>query len=112
MLSFRFTKAVLGNKKKENQKKRSEKTKFKKNMNFVHRTSSEEEKEIRFSRQNNDEFYNRNKKQQQAKDVSKKTCFICQQIGHVGRKCPNLKHVDVEKNTKKSEIEVTKFESK
>ncbi|MFS7929849.1 putative transcription factor interactor and regulator CCHC(Zn) family [Helianthus anomalus] len=66
-------------------------------MNFVQGTCSEEEKEIRFSRQTNEEFYAQKKQQQQAKDVSKKTCFKCQQIGHVGRKCPNLKPVNVEK---------------
>ncbi|MFS7954556.1 putative transcription factor interactor and regulator CCHC(Zn) family [Helianthus anomalus] len=73
-------------------------------MNFVHGTSLEEEKQIQFSRQTNEEFYAQKKQQQQAKDVSKKTCFKCQYIGHVGRKCPqNLKSVDVEKKKQKSE---------
>ncbi|MFS7962555.1 putative transcription factor interactor and regulator CCHC(Zn) family [Helianthus anomalus] len=67
-------------------------------MNFVQGTSSEEVKELKFRRQTNEEFYGKKKQQQQAKDVSKKTCFKCDQIGHVGRKCPNLKPVDVEKN--------------
>ncbi|MFS7919049.1 putative transcription factor interactor and regulator CCHC(Zn) family [Helianthus anomalus] len=88
---------------------------FRKNLNFVHGTSSEEEKEIRFSRQTNEEFSAQIKKQQQAKDVSKKTCFKCQQIGHVGHKCPNLKSVDVDKKKRQSEAvkqKITKFESK
>ncbi|MFS7978295.1 putative transcription factor interactor and regulator CCHC(Zn) family [Helianthus anomalus] len=38
------------------------------------------------------------RKQQQAKDVSKKTCFKCQQVGHIDHKCPqNMKPVDVDK---------------
>ncbi|KAJ0450732.1 hypothetical protein HanHA300_Chr15g0559561 [Helianthus annuus] len=65
------TNAVLGYKKKQNQKKRAEKINFQKMTNFVHETSSEEEKEIRFSRQTNEEFFAQKKKQQQAKDVSK-----------------------------------------
>ncbi|MFS7936694.1 putative transcription factor interactor and regulator CCHC(Zn) family [Helianthus anomalus] len=80
-------------------------------MNFVHGKNSEEEKEIQFSRHTNEEFHAQKKQQQQAKDVSKKTCFKCDQIGHVGRKCPDLKPVDVEK--KKVEVvnqKSTKFE--
>ncbi|MFS8006474.1 hypothetical protein Hanom_Chr14g01249561 [Helianthus anomalus] len=53
-------------------------------MKFVYGTSSEVEKELQFSRQTNEEFYAQKKKQQHAKDVSKKTCFKCQQIGPVG----------------------------
>ncbi|MFS8024216.1 putative transcription factor interactor and regulator CCHC(Zn) family [Helianthus anomalus] len=33
-----------------------------------------------------------------------KTCNKCQQAGHIRRKCPNLKPVDVEKNKRKSEF--------
>ncbi|MFS7998474.1 putative transcription factor interactor and regulator CCHC(Zn) family [Helianthus anomalus] len=47
------------------------------------------------------------------KDVSKRTCFKCDQVGHIGRKCPNLKHVGVERKT--SEVlnqKSTKFGSK
>ncbi|MFS7962262.1 putative transcription factor interactor and regulator CCHC(Zn) family [Helianthus anomalus] len=76
-------------------------------MNFVHGTSSEKEKELQFSRQTNEEFYARKKQQQHAKNVSKKTCFKCQQVGHTSRKCPqNLKYVYVEK--KKTEVDKTK----
>ncbi|MFS7934788.1 hypothetical protein Hanom_Chr05g00395791 [Helianthus anomalus] len=64
------TKAGLGYKKNNNQTKRFEKTNFQKKMNFVHETSSKKEKELRFSRQTNEKFYAQ-KKQQQAKDVSK-----------------------------------------
>ncbi|MFS7919337.1 hypothetical protein Hanom_Chr03g00211561 [Helianthus anomalus] len=83
-------------------------------MNFVHGTSSEEEKELQFSRHTNEEFYAQKKQQQHAKDVSKKTCFKCDLIGYVGHTCPNLKIVDVEKK-KKVEVEKqksNKFESK
>ncbi|MFS8033879.1 putative transcription factor interactor and regulator CCHC(Zn) family [Helianthus anomalus] len=67
-------------------------------MNFVHGTSSEKEKELQFNRQTNEEFYARKKQQHKAKGVSKKTCFKCKQVGHIGRKCPqNLKLVYVEK---------------
>ncbi|MFS7934510.1 putative transcription factor interactor and regulator CCHC(Zn) family [Helianthus anomalus] len=47
------------------------------------------------------------------KDVSHRTCFKFDQVGHIGRKCPNLKPVDVDK--KKSDAvnqKSTKFESK
>ncbi|MFS7920502.1 putative Zinc finger, CCHC-type superfamily [Helianthus anomalus] len=58
-------------------------------MNFVHGTSSEKEKELQFGRQTNEEFYARKKRQlQHANDVSKKTCFKCQKVGYIGRKCP------------------------
>ncbi|MFS8007040.1 hypothetical protein Hanom_Chr14g01256281 [Helianthus anomalus] len=68
-------KSGLGYKRKQNQRKQAEKTNFQKKTNFVHGTSSEEEKELQFSRQTNEEFYAQ-KKQQQAKDDSKKTCFM------------------------------------
>ncbi|KAJ0800205.1 putative transcription factor interactor and regulator CCHC(Zn) family [Helianthus annuus] len=100
------TKVGLGYKKKQNQRKWAKKTNFQKKTNFFHVTSSEEEKEIRFSRQTNEEFYAQKKQQQQqqAKDVSKKTCFKCKQVGHVGRKCPqNRKPVDVEQKKQQSE---------
>ncbi|MFS7967816.1 putative transcription factor interactor and regulator CCHC(Zn) family [Helianthus anomalus] len=108
------TKGGLGYKKKQNQNKRFEKIKLQKKMNFVHVTSSEEEKELRFNRQTNEEFYAQ-KKKQQAKDVLKKTCFKCQKVGHIGRKCPNMKPVNVEKEKKKSETvkhKSPKFEPK
>ncbi|MFS8035175.1 putative transcription factor interactor and regulator CCHC(Zn) family [Helianthus anomalus] len=70
---------------------------YQKKMNFVHGKSSEEDKELKFRRQSNEEFYAQKKQQQQAKDVSKRTCFKCNKIGLVGRKCPNSKLVDVGK---------------
>ncbi|MFS8024476.1 hypothetical protein Hanom_Chr16g01463711 [Helianthus anomalus] len=83
-------------------------------MNFVHGTSFEEEKEIRFSRQTNEEFYAQKKKHQQAKDVSKKIYFKREQVGHVCRKCPqNLKPVYVEQKKQQSEAvkqKLSKFE--
>ncbi|MFS7953697.1 putative transcription factor interactor and regulator CCHC(Zn) family [Helianthus anomalus] len=82
-------------------------------MNFIHGTSSEEEKELQFRRQPNEEFYAQ-KKQQHVKDVSKKTCFKCDQAGHVRRKCPNLKPVDVEQKRQQTvavKQKSTKFES-
>ncbi|MFS7947730.1 putative transcription factor interactor and regulator CCHC(Zn) family [Helianthus anomalus] len=69
-------------------------------MNFVHGTSSEEEKKLQFRRQSNEEFYTQKKQQQQPKDVLKRTWFKCDQTGHLGRKCPNSKSVDVEKKIK------------
>ncbi|MFS7990848.1 putative transcription factor interactor and regulator CCHC(Zn) family [Helianthus anomalus] len=91
-------KAGLGYKKKQNHK-RFEKPNYQKKTNFVHGTSSKEEKELQYSRQTNEEFYAQKKQQQQFKDVSKRTCFKCGQNGHLSRKCPNLKPVDVEKRT-------------
>ncbi|MFS7986257.1 putative transcription factor interactor and regulator CCHC(Zn) family [Helianthus anomalus] len=72
-------------------------------MKFVHGTTSEEEQELKFRRQSNDEFLAQKKKQQpQVKDVSKRTCFKCDQIGHLARKCPNLKPADVDKKKSKN----------
>ncbi|MFS7962260.1 putative transcription factor interactor and regulator CCHC(Zn) family [Helianthus anomalus] len=103
----------MGYKKKNNQKKSFKKSNFQKKMNFVHGTSSEKEKEIQFSRQTNEEFYARKKQQQQAKDVSKNTCFKCKQVGHIGHKCPkNLKLVYVEKKKSGVGTKAPKFEPK
>ncbi|MFS8001762.1 putative transcription factor interactor and regulator CCHC(Zn) family [Helianthus anomalus] len=90
-------KTGLGYKKKQNQK-RFEKPNYQRKTNFVHGTSSEEEKELQFSRQTNENFYTQKKKQQQqVKYVSKRTCFKCGQIGYLSRKCPNHKPGVVEK---------------
>ncbi|MFS8025579.1 putative transcription factor interactor and regulator CCHC(Zn) family [Helianthus anomalus] len=107
-------KVGLGYKKQQNKKKRFEKPNYQKKTNFVHETSSEEEKELQFRRQSNEEFYTQKKQQQQVKYVSKKTCFKCDQTGHVSRKCPNQKPVGVEQKRQPTEAvkqESTKFES-
>ncbi|MFS7997753.1 putative transcription factor interactor and regulator CCHC(Zn) family [Helianthus anomalus] len=79
-------------------------------MNIVHGTSSEEEKELQFRRQSNEDFYaQKRNQQQQVKDVSKRTCFKCDQTGHLAHKCPNLKPDDVE--TKKKSVYVQKQKS-
>ncbi|KAJ0901630.1 putative transcription factor interactor and regulator CCHC(Zn) family [Helianthus annuus] len=102
-------KAGLGYKKKQNWK-RNEVPNYQTKMNFVHGTASEEEKELKFRRQSNDEFLAQKKRQQpQVKDVSKRTCFKCDQIGHLACKCLNLKPVDVE--TKKKSVYVEKQKS-
>ena len=88
-------KAGLGYKKKQNWNK-NKTPNFQAKMNFVHGTSSEEEKELQFRRQSNEEFYAQNKQQQQVKGVSKRTCFKCNQIGHLSRNYRNLKPVGVE----------------
>ncbi|MFS7996476.1 putative transcription factor interactor and regulator CCHC(Zn) family [Helianthus anomalus] len=76
--------------------------------NFVHGTSSEEEKELQFRRHSNEEFYAQKKQQQQAKDFSKRTCVKCNQTGHLGRKCPNPKPVAIEKENR-VEVETQKL---
>ncbi|MFS7947100.1 putative transcription factor interactor and regulator CCHC(Zn) family [Helianthus anomalus] len=55
-------------------------------MNFIHGKSMEEDKELQFRRQSNEKFYAKKKQQQQTKDVSRKTCFRCDQTGHLARK--------------------------
>ncbi|KAJ0430420.1 putative transcription factor interactor and regulator CCHC(Zn) family [Helianthus annuus] len=102
-------KAGLGYKKKQSWNK-NKTPNYQAKMNFVHGTSSEEEKELQFRRQSNKEFLAQKKKQQtQVKDVSKRTCFKCDQTGHLARKCPNLKPIGVE--TKKKSVYVQKQKS-
>ncbi|MFS7962563.1 putative transcription factor interactor and regulator CCHC(Zn) family [Helianthus anomalus] len=86
------------------QKKRFQKFVYVEKMSVVHETSSEKEKESHFSRQTNEELFAK-KKQQQAKDVSNKMCFKCNQVGHIGRKCPqNSKPVYVKKKEKSEDL--------
>ncbi|KAJ0880822.1 putative transcription factor interactor and regulator CCHC(Zn) family [Helianthus annuus] len=77
-------KAGLGYKKKQSWNK-NEKPNYQAKMNFVHRTSSEEEKKLQFRRQSNEDFYAQKKQQQQVKYVSKRTCFKCDQTGHLAQ---------------------------
>ncbi|MFS7962171.1 putative transcription factor interactor and regulator CCHC(Zn) family [Helianthus anomalus] len=89
-------------KKKKNQNKRFQKQNFVKKMNFVHGRSSETDKEFQLRRQANEEFFAQKKQHQQAKDVSNKTCFKYNQVGHISRKCPqNSKPVNVEQKNQK-----------
>ncbi|KAJ0508376.1 putative transcription factor interactor and regulator CCHC(Zn) family [Helianthus annuus] len=114
-------KAGLGYKKKQNWKK-NEVPSYQTKMSFVQEKSLAEEKELKIGRQSNDEFLAQKKKQQpQVKDVSKRTCFKCDQIGHLACKCPNLKPVDIDKkkfdNVEKQKSEnvkqrSTRFDSK
>ncbi|KAJ0442230.1 putative transcription factor interactor and regulator CCHC(Zn) family [Helianthus annuus] len=94
-------KAGLGYKKKQCWNK-NETQNFQAKISFVQGKSLAEEKELKFGRQSNNEFHAQKKQQHQVKDVFKITCFKCDQIGHLARKCPNLKPVDVE-SKKKSE---------
>ncbi|XP_021971547.1 putative protein tag-278 [Helianthus annuus] len=79
--------------------------------------SSEAEKELQFRRPSNEEFYAQKKQQQQGKDVSRKTCFKCDQTGHLAHKCPNSKPIDVEKQKsedvlpKKTECQLKEYRS-
>ncbi|KAM0050072.1 putative transcription factor interactor and regulator CCHC(Zn) family [Helianthus debilis subsp. tardiflorus] len=102
-------KAGLGYKKKQNWKK-NEMPNYQAKMNFVHGTSSEEEIELQFRRQSNEGFYAQKKTQQEVKDVSKTTCFKCDQTGHLARKCPNLKSVDVESKKNSDDVQKQKYE--
>ncbi|KAJ0886568.1 putative transcription factor interactor and regulator CCHC(Zn) family [Helianthus annuus] len=87
----------LGYKKKQNRNK-NETPNYQAKMSFVQGNSLAEEKELKM-RKSNDEFYAKKKKQQpQVKDVSMRTCFKCDQKGHLARKCPNLKLVEVDQN--------------
>ncbi|KAJ0836751.1 putative transcription factor interactor and regulator CCHC(Zn) family [Helianthus annuus] len=88
-------KSGLGYKKKHNQN-RTERSNFQTKMNFVQGKSFTEEEKLKLGTQSNAEFEAMIKKQQQSKDVSKKVCFKCDEIGHVARKCPNPKSVDGE----------------
>ncbi|MFS7936232.1 putative transcription factor interactor and regulator CCHC(Zn) family [Helianthus anomalus] len=95
-------KAGLGYKRKQTWKQ-TEKTNVQQKMNFVQGKSLKEEEQLKFGQQSNKEFDAKKKKQQHAKDVSKKVCFKCDQVGHVARKCQNSKRVDVEKQKSESE---------
>ncbi|KAJ0838621.1 putative transcription factor interactor and regulator CCHC(Zn) family [Helianthus annuus] len=102
-------KAGLGYKKKQNRKK-NEVPNYQAKMSFVQGNSLAEEKELKIGRQSNAEFEAQKRKQQpQVKDVSMRTCFKCDQKGHLARKCPNLKPVDVD--NKKIDSEKQKYEN-
>ncbi|KAJ0604142.1 putative transcription factor interactor and regulator CCHC(Zn) family [Helianthus annuus] len=90
-------KSGLGYKKKHN-RNRTERSNFQTKMNFVQGKSFTEEEKLKLGTQSNAEFEAMKKKQQQPKDVSKKVCFKCDQIGHVARTCPNPKSVDKQKS--------------
>ncbi|KAM0057614.1 putative transcription factor interactor and regulator CCHC(Zn) family [Helianthus debilis subsp. tardiflorus] len=100
-------KVGLGYKKKQNWNK-NEMSNFQAKMIFVQGNSLDEEKELKL-RQSNAEFEAQKQKEQpQVKDVSMRTCFKCDQKGHLARKCPNLKPVDVDQT--KIDIEKQKSE--
>ncbi|MFS7907079.1 putative transcription factor interactor and regulator CCHC(Zn) family [Helianthus anomalus] len=105
-------KAGLGYKKKQN-RNRTEMPNFQTKMSFVQGKSFTEEEKLKIGQQSNAEFEAMKKKQHQAKDVSKKVCFKCDQIGHVARTCPNPKPVDVEKQKSESvKPRSTRFDSR
>ncbi|KAJ0652898.1 putative transcription factor interactor and regulator CCHC(Zn) family [Helianthus annuus] len=105
-------KTGLGYKRKQNWNQ-SKQQNLQQKMNFVQGKNLKEEEKLKFGQQSNEEFDAMKKKQQQAKDVSKKVCFKCDQIGHVARKCPNPKSVDVEKQKSESvKPRSTRFDSK
>ncbi|MFS7936037.1 putative transcription factor interactor and regulator CCHC(Zn) family [Helianthus anomalus] len=105
-------KSGLGYKKKHN-RNRTERSNFQTKMIFVQGKSFTEEEKLKIGKQSNAEFEAMKKKQQQSKDVSKKVCFKCDQIGHVARKCPNPKSVDVEKQKSGNEKpRSTRFDSR
>ncbi|KAJ0441840.1 putative transcription factor interactor and regulator CCHC(Zn) family [Helianthus annuus] len=102
-------KAGLGYKKKQHRNK-NETPNYQAKMSFVQGNSLAEEKELKIGRQSNAEFNAQKRKQQpQVKDVSMRTCFKCDQKGHLARKCSNLKPVDVDK--KKIDAEKQKSEN-
>ncbi|KAJ0458539.1 putative transcription factor interactor and regulator CCHC(Zn) family [Helianthus annuus] len=102
-------KAGLGYKKKQHWNK-NETTNYQTKMSFVQGNNLDEEKELKIGRQSNAEFEVQKRKQQpQVKDVSMRTCFKCDQKGHLARKCPNLKLVDVDQ--KKIDAEKQKSEN-
>ncbi|KAJ0484297.1 putative transcription factor interactor and regulator CCHC(Zn) family [Helianthus annuus] len=112
-------KAGLGYKRKQNWKK-IVMPNYQEKMSFVQGDSLAKEKELKM-RQSNAEFEAQKGKQQpQVKDVSMRTCFKCDQKGHLARKCPNLKPVDVDQmkiDAEKQKSEnvrqrLTRFDSK
>ncbi|XP_022019496.1 uncharacterized protein LOC110919537 [Helianthus annuus] len=82
-------------------------------MNFVHGTSSESHKESHFSRQTNEEFITQKKQHEQAKGIvvvkDSRTCFRCNEAGHIARKCPQQKPKLVYVEKKKSEDLIQKL---
>ncbi|KAF5809845.1 putative transcription factor interactor and regulator CCHC(Zn) family [Helianthus annuus] len=101
-------KAGLGYKKKQNRSK-NETPNYQAKMSFVQGNSLAEEKELKM-RQSNAEFEAQKRKQQpQVKDVSMRTCFKCDQKGHLARKCPNLKPVDVDHKKIDSEKQKSEY---
>ncbi|KAJ0446513.1 putative transcription factor interactor and regulator CCHC(Zn) family [Helianthus annuus] len=105
-------KSGLGYRKKHN-RNRTERSNFQTKMNFVQGKSFTEEEKLKLGTQSNAEFEAMKKKQQQPKDVSKKVCFKCDQIGHVARKCQIPKSVDVQKQKSGNEKpRSTRFDSR
>ena len=101
-------KAGLGYKKKQNWKKNVTPN-YQEKMSFVQGDSLAKEKELKM-RQSNAEFEAQKRKQQpQVKDVSMRTCFKCDKKGHLARKCPNLKPVDVDNKKIDSEKQKSEY---
>ncbi|KAJ0540355.1 putative transcription factor interactor and regulator CCHC(Zn) family [Helianthus annuus] len=101
-------KAGLGYKKKQHRNK-NETQNYQVKMSFVQGNSLAEEKELKM-RQSNAEFEAQKKKQQpQVKDVSMRTCFKCDQKGHLARKCSSLKPVDVDNKKIDSEKQKSEY---
>ncbi|KAJ0539913.1 putative transcription factor interactor and regulator CCHC(Zn) family [Helianthus annuus] len=102
-------KAGLGYKKRQNRNK-NETLNYQAKMSFVQGNSLAEEKELKIRRQSNAEFEAQKRKQQpQVKDVSMRTCFKCDKKGHLARKCPNLKPVDVDHKKIDSEKQKSEY---
>ncbi|KAJ0714031.1 putative transcription factor interactor and regulator CCHC(Zn) family [Helianthus annuus] len=105
------TRSGLGYKKTQS-RNRTERSNVQTKMNFDQGKSFTEE-EIKIGTQSNTELEVMKKKRQQPKDVSKKVCFKCDQVGHVARKCQISKSVDDQKQKSGNEKpRSTRFDSR
>ncbi|KAM0070479.1 putative transcription factor interactor and regulator CCHC(Zn) family [Helianthus debilis subsp. tardiflorus] len=83
--------------------------KISKNTKFVSRPSAEEEKKSSFWRQSNQEFLAEKKKNEvQRKET--RTCFRCNEVGHIAWNCPLATKIKQEVSGKMKEVVVDKTE--
>ncbi|KAJ0548603.1 putative transcription factor interactor and regulator CCHC(Zn) family [Helianthus annuus] len=80
---------------KSYQKRNVQNKKFVEKKVFVNNSSSLSDEEAKIFSKSNEEFFEKKASQSQSKGTSRvvdtRTCFRCNQVGHIARNCTNLK---------------------